>query len=76
MGDYSQQEYVEYYRQKPREVCVSSIRLCRDCEDRIKKNNWLMFNDINIIPILKKVIKGELVKRIIIECLKEDESIS
>lgn len=75
IGEYGEKEFLGYYRQKPRCVSVTSIYICRDCQDRIKQNKWIFFNDINIIPIVKKLVTRKLLKKMMIEELEDEKNI-
>lgn len=67
LGDYAQKEPIKY-KVKPECICVFSIYLCRDCKRKIEQNGY--FN-INVVPELKGLLKGALIKNMIIEGLKE-----
>lgn len=69
-GDYGKGEYVKY-KVKPKCVAVTSFHLCMKCKAKIENENFFY---IHILPQLKEVIKKELIKQMIIESFKENET--
>ena len=66
LGDYGSGGYKKY---KVEPVCIGvcSIHLCSDCKHKIEKKKY--FN-VNVMDKLKELIKGDLLKNMILEELK------
>ena len=66
IGDYGKGDYNKY-GVKPTCISVFSIYLCYGCKNKVEEKNYF---EIDVIPELKKLIKENLIKNMIIEGLK------
>lgn len=66
IGNYREKIKI-YHRVKPKCVAICSLYLCKECKTKMMEER--MFS-INVLPKLKKLIKSNLIKQMIIESLK------